>query len=522
MTETMLIAALLLVSMSPGAAAGQEQAGLTGPQRDAVRSARTARIIVTQQFDADSVRLPFDEPVRTLLEHAGLTIVDRGDAGLVVRIEATGQAIGTRYYVQWSGASRVVYNGARLSGRLSFETADVPPFVAPFNGAVEPPSSILVVEGSSASAPTDSPFGTAYLADGSFLPVLLSAAAATYGPGPLTEALLDIDGFFGVMRRSQGDLYGSGGTSEAIPRRRLLEALGRTNDSSTTRRFVAVLAERSHPERLAGIRYQHYLDTPTALTYAVRESPSAAVRAEAASVLRKYSAAQALGRIRDTSSVPNLIGALQGEHVMVSEAAVVALGALADRRAVSPLAALLRRSRPSPLRVAAAEALGRIGDSEAVPALAETVRERAGPVSYAALGALGHLQGVDALLPFLADSEFGSFVAGELGDLHDRRAITPLSDALRSHRLPAAAFALARLEAFDVLVPLLADSFPLALDVSHAMGLTKAPRVTELLMALLERGGAVPPLVFQTLRSVTGQSLRNDPQAWLDWWTRSR
>ena len=81
-------------------------------------------------------------------------------------------------------------------------------------------------------------------------------------------------------------------------------------------------------------------------------------------------AAVTLGRVGDRRIVPNLLEAFQTEDPYVGSAIAWALGELKDARAVSWLVAALENGF---VPANAAEALGRIGDPDAVPALMNTL-----------------------------------------------------------------------------------------------------------------------------------------------------
>lgn len=83
-------------------------------------------------------------------------------------------------------------------------------------------------------------------------------------------------------------------------------------------------------------------------------------------------AAEKLGRMGDTTAVPALIKALRNRPNDIRAAAARALGDIRDPRAITPLAELLE-DHDTPVAYAAADALGRIGDNRAVPALRDTL-----------------------------------------------------------------------------------------------------------------------------------------------------
>lgn len=76
-------------------------------------------------------------------------------------------------------------------------------------------------------------------------------------------------------------------------------------------------------------------------------------------------AARALGQLRQVKAVPALVDALRCEEdLQFREAAIQALGAIGDRRAVVPLLRLLRSGQPQPYE-ALIEALGQLQVQEA-------------------------------------------------------------------------------------------------------------------------------------------------------------
>jgi HEAT repeat protein len=74
---------------------------------------------------------------------------------------------------------------------------------------------------------------------------------------------------------------------------------------------------------------------------------------------------QALGRLGDSSAVPALIASLDDPDPMVRAAAIAALGTIKDRDAVIPLISCLNDKEIS-IRIGAAEVLGKLGDKRAV------------------------------------------------------------------------------------------------------------------------------------------------------------
>jgi HEAT repeat protein len=116
-------------------------------------------------------------------------------------------------------------------------------------------------------------------------------------------------------------------------------------------------------------------------------------------------AALTLGKLGNPENVLVLVNALQNEtDLFVREDitwALVKLGAAA----VLPLIALLQSENPQ-ARHDAAHALGKVGDSRAVPALVVVLHDADSTVGFKAMFALGQIgaaQAIPALLSFLAD-----------------------------------------------------------------------------------------------------------------------
>jgi HEAT repeat protein len=74
---------------------------------------------------------------------------------------------------------------------------------------------------------------------------------------------------------------------------------------------------------------------------------------------------QALGRLGDSSAVPALIASLDDPDPMVRAASIAAIGTIKDRDAVIPLINRLNDKEIS-IRIGAAEVLGKLGDKRAV------------------------------------------------------------------------------------------------------------------------------------------------------------
>jgi len=86
----------------------------------------------------------------------------------------------------------------------------------------------------------------------------------------------------------------------------------------------------------------------------------------------RQAAAEALGKLGDTRAVEPLVAALRGEDVEVRRTAAWALGEIGDARAVDPLIAALG-DEDAEVRRVAARALGEIEDAKATEPLIATL-----------------------------------------------------------------------------------------------------------------------------------------------------
>ena len=126
-------------------------------------------------------------------------------------------------------------------------------------------------------------------------------------------------------------------------------------------------------------------------------------------------------------------------------AAAVALGKIGDARAVKPLIKALGDEvnefhHRSKVRTSAAEALGKIGDERAVEPLIKMLSDEDSEVrSYAfkALGKIGDARAVQPLIEILGDNRLSVIkaAAGALGMIGDARAVKPLFKTFENENL---------------------------------------------------------------------------------------
>ena len=132
----------------------------------------------------------------------------------------------------------------------------------------------------------------------------------------------------------------------------------------------------------------------------------------------------------DGAAVPIVLGHLESTQPAMRIAAIAALGALHDRRALDPLLDLLKGNDLA-LRLAVTRALGRLGDTKAQPELLLLLDAPSEDQRVAAAEALGMLRSERAIKPLIKllddrQAKVRAAAAEALGHLGDRRAIDPL------------------------------------------------------------------------------------------------
>ena len=145
----------------------------------------------------------------------------------------------------------------------------------------------------------------------------------------------------------------------------------------------------------------------------------------------RHAAAQALGKIGDQAALPALVQAAEQAEFWVRYSAIEALGRLGDARAVPPLLQLLRQD--AWMRPATVQALGSIAAVEAVPDLAAALDDSSDAVRAAA---------VEALLRIVVEPESGAGLPEE-AQAEIRRHIPagPLRRELAAAGAPTGAYA---------------------------------------------------------------------------------
>jgi HEAT repeat protein len=136
-------------------------------------------------------------------------------------------------------------------------------------------------------------------------------------------------------------------------------------------------------------------------------------------------AASALGNLGDRRAVEPLIEALDDEYWNVKQSAALALGNLGDIRAIRPLIRALGEDEFAFARLAAASALSKLGEKK-WETIVKGDRE-----DYKRLGNSGDHRAFEPLVKALKDKDWyvRKNAASALGNLGDKHAIEPLMKA---------------------------------------------------------------------------------------------
>ena len=200
-------------------------------------------------------------------------------------------------------------------------------------------------------------------------------------------------------------------------------------DSSATRRFLALLQSEHKRDRLEAVRGLGNVGTRDAVpaVIAALDDPSEHVR---------QGAAAALGNLGDPRAVNPLIASLDDPDEHVQQAAAGGLGDLGDVQALRPLSQELHNPNKH-VRQTAALALGRLGDPAAADALKDALGDPEPHVRAAAVQALGQIGAREALEQIARVYETSENLhvrlaaARTLGQLGDRRGVGFLIETLR-------------------------------------------------------------------------------------------
>lgn len=233
-----------------------------------------------------------------------------------------------------------------------------------------------------------------------------------------------------------------------------------------------------------------------------------------------------------------VLAALKSERTFTRGAAAAALGRIGDPNAVGPLLSALK-DKEGYVRACVAAALGRIGDRRAVAPLIETMKSDADEdVRQYSAEALGRIADPAAFAPLLAalkdkDSHVREVAAHSLGLLGDTRAIPELVGLL-SDRYPgpkeSAANALIRIgrPATAPLITALSEGDTAARSwAPYALGKIGDRQAVGPLVAAAERARRekawwILTRTTRALTELTGKNFGEDPAKWRAWWDKTK
>jgi HEAT repeat protein len=213
----------------------------------------------------------------------------------------------------------------------------------------------------------------------------------------------------------------------------------------------------------------------------------------------RVAAAQALGRLADPQSVDALIAALKDKNAVVREAAAVALGQIGNPNAIEPLTISLGNADYD-TRQAAALAIGEID----VNVLLRFAQDKDVRVRRPVVRALGRTKSHGVLQPLVtalqdSDESVRAYAAEALGEIGDKQAVEPLQRRLQqdasSYVRGTAAEALGRLKdprAVEPLINALSDEAHYVRENAvNALDEIADPRALEALEAAAAHDGDI-------------------------------
>lgn len=285
-----------------------------------------------------------------------------------------------------------------------------------------------------------------------------AAAAKRLGEARCTDALAAL---VGTMNWRQEDVE-----DEIEGRSAAVTALGRLNDPRAIPPLMALLESMTEP----GAPLDDYSDC---LTLNIMES-LAELQAEEAlpffvGALRSHElevvkmAIWCLRQYQSYDAVPALLELLADRSSVGRGRAAETLGLIGDSRALPVLIAIMENEHENEwLRNNAAEALGRIGGKDTFERLLAAFLDVGlnENVRYGVSMGLGHLRDPRAFEPLceaLRSSKWPIFLVEALGNLGDRRAVPVLIDCLQHRRhevVEKSAMALSQLEDQRAIEPL--------------------------------------------------------------------
>ncbi|MFH1868742.1 MAG: HEAT repeat domain-containing protein [Candidatus Omnitrophota bacterium] len=227
-------------------------------------------------------------------------------------------------------------------------------------------------------------------------------------------------------------------------------------------------------------------------------------------------AVEALGEIKDASSVEPLIKALSDSNPDVRASAASALGKLGDTKAVDPLIAAIKDSAWK-VRMNAVEALGKLGSQRAGEPLIAAMKDIKTEVRIKIVDALGEIKYDKAI----------EYLVGVLNDsnrdiqLHTADALSKITGESFGRDISRwkkwrEEYLLSKLLDYKAKV----EVKVMALELLQE---TKNPDYIETLFLVLKRDKLKPEVMenaADALRKITGEDFGRDGDAWEKWWRR--
>ncbi|MDP6945955.1 MAG: HEAT repeat domain-containing protein, partial [Myxococcota bacterium] len=303
-----------------------------------------------------------------------------------------------------------------------------------------------------------------------------------------------------------------------------LQALAAIGYKASGVKVLALLAAPEPEVRYAAISSTGRLAPPGAVVALSRLLGSTDLR-------DKLQATAAIGTTRDTAGVAPLLRMLEDGHPKVQATAARSLGAIGDPRATMSLATMLADPLTRyPVRLAIAVALGRIGDTAAVPMLLQITGDpevRVRKAAVKSLGQLGDVRAVAALSLLIDDAELTEPAIGafaRLGLVEGLPTLLRITKATSlSPELMARAFAaLGKIESDETvngLKPYLRSDDPqIVIWTCEALGhLNRRSALVSLIDTLHHDNKDAREMAAWAAQKLTGMELGTDIEAWEKW-----
>lgn len=291
-------------------------------------------------------------------------------------------------------------------------------------------------------------------------------------------------------------LFEAIGHAEPAVRAKTAELLGNLRDAQGIPYLLNLLQKDTYTlvrGRAAEALGHFKLETPDLIVNELLKT----LREDKSFYVRQF-AAQSLVNLKDSRTLPSLLKDISHSDVFIRARVVEALGQLGDPQAVVPLLERLQNDPQPSVRWRAAESLGMLKNASAVNKLLEVLQKEADPVVRGrAAEALGFFKSEDVVVALLDALQSDAFpavrwrAAQALGFLQDDGAVTILIQVLKKDADNAvrwsAAQALGQIKAFSAL-PALLESLRADLDPSVRWSAAEA-------LGRLRHPDAIPVLI---------------------------